>query len=307
MAVSMLALLQVLSFVALALAIVLPRYRFWGAVYLGFAGALLAVEALLAGTTERTLAVTTHFAAFVGNQIEQKEFVLGVERAPGFAWAALHAVACFAAAAWCVLRAPASGRELRARPFGAPLVLVLGGMALVLAAEKLAAPQPLVAPLPLERAALPGTIAAAILLARSGRRLPATLGLLSIFVGLTRLPVAIFGTIATRAHLGTSLDVHTVTFFANPLARMPVETAAASTEQLAWLVWAPQLVVMPAVYMLSVGGVAFAVHMYALHERSRSRAATGSRSGPPQAPQPPDPPDPTGPPRPPAPPPPSRR
>lgn len=271
MAVSLLAFLQVLAFAAAAASIVLPRQRFWGAVVLGFAAAAFAVEAILAGTAERTLTLTTSFAAYSGNQIEQKEFVLGTEQAPAFAWAAVQSAACLTWALWCLLRAPAPGRELRVRPFGAPLVLVLGGMALVLVLEKLAAPAGIVSPLPLERAALPGTIAAAVVLARSGRKLPATLGTLSIFIGLSRLPVAIFGTIATRQQLGTSLDVHTLDFFANPLSRMTVEVAPGSTEQLAWLVWAPQLVVMPAIYMLSTGGIAFAVHMYGMHERTRQR------------------------------------
>jgi hypothetical protein len=211
----------------------------------GVAAAVAAVE----GGTSRTLAVTATFPAYEGNVIAAHAFPIETTAAPGFAWAALAALAALAAAAGARL-APRPGR----RSLAAPAALAVVGAALTLALEKLAAPGAAVA-FGFERATLPAAFAAAWLLARERRRVLHMLALLALFVTAVRLPLALFGTLATRFHLGTRLDVHAIDTIAHPVAQVPLELGPA--EQLWYLIWWPQAVVLPALHLLAAGGVGF--------------------------------------------------
>ena len=64
---------------------------------------------------------------------------------------------------------------------------------------------------------------------------------------------------------GTSLDVHGIVDFADPFRQIPMRVVAHSSDQLAWLLWGPHLLVFPALYLLSAGGIAFAVAQFVLH------------------------------------------
>ena len=126
----------------------------------------------------------------------------------------------------------------------------------------------LVTPLAFDRALFPACIAACFLLAIQIRRVPLVLAWLSVLVTFGRLPLALFGTFATQREFGTSLDVHSITMFVDPFAQSPVQVAQQSSEQLAWLIWLPNLLVMPALYMLSLSGIAFAITMFVTHPHS---------------------------------------
>ena len=65
-------------------------------------------------------------------------------------------------------------------------------------------------------------------------------------------------TLATRGEWGTSLDVHSIEHFANPFVKRTVSVEPGSQEQLMWLVWSGHLLILPALYMMSAGGVALA-------------------------------------------------
>jgi hypothetical protein len=257
-----LSILHTLALAATALALGHDPFRRHAVRFLAVLGATALVAAALALGSERSLLVTHPFPAFEGQSIRTKAFPIESVAAPGQWYGLCAAAFCFGWAAWL-------GRLVRTRrdvdPFWAPLVLGWSSTALVLALEKAAAPEGLVAPLAFDRGLLPASSCAAVLLAIRCRSVFLTLSWLSLFVSLSRLPIAVFGTLATRHGWGTSLDVHSMRVFANPFMQWPVEVQPASFEQLGWLVWAPQLLILPAIYMLSVGGVAFAVSMFVLH------------------------------------------
>jgi hypothetical protein len=252
-----------------ALALARPQARSVAAGMLfALAGAAVGY-ALFQGGTERTLTVVHSFVAYVGNRLETKDFEIEVTRAPEYAWSLLAALFAAGWGAVALLSATRPSRPAPAlHPFFWPLALAWTGCALLLAWEKAAAPAELLRPAGLDRILLPAGIAAAVLLAERCRSLPLTLAWLTLFITACRLPIACFGTLATHGELGTSLDVHSVVHFANPLAQQPVEVEPGSTEQLAWLVWAPHLLVYPSFYLLSLGGLAFA-RLMMLRERER--------------------------------------
>lgn len=210
----------------------------------------LAVEA----PPQRTLDVTSPFPAYVGQTVERREFVVETTTAPGYAW-------LFAAAGFCALWAAIGwrGRPARGVAF-TPLLLAWTGVALALVFEKLAAPTEALA-LRLDGGALLGAVAVAIALARTGPTVLAYFLQLVVLMTVVRLPVAIFAVLATRWGLGTSLDVHRIEFCAHPLAQTPMSFQAGSLDQLANLVFVPQLLIHPVLAMLSAGGVGFVVLM----------------------------------------------
>jgi hypothetical protein len=262
-----LALLGLSLFVAPLAALIAPAARRPLGMLLAFGALGLAAAALAAGDAERELLVSHAFPAYVGQQVRLKEFAVETAVAPGWRWAALAALWAALWAAWA-LRARAAPAA-----FVHALALAWGGAALVLAWQKCAAPPafaggPLPGLPPIEPPLLAGTLAGAVLLAlRSARAIPMLL-YLSLFIAAVRLPVAMFGTLATRSGWGTSLDVRSVDFIVNLANQQPVELAPGSDEQLLWTVWFPQLMLWPALSMMSAGGIAFAVFSFARHPRS---------------------------------------
>ncbi|MBK8976913.1 MAG: hypothetical protein IPM29_13420 [Planctomycetes bacterium] len=269
----LLVLAHLLALALCALALVLPAWRGRAATVVGVL-ALAAAAAALAGPASRTAQVVFRFAAFEGANIVWKPFVVETVTAAGHAFGMSALVFALPWCAFLLGRRPggASGAGRHGagvHPFWGPLLLAWSAVALQLAFEKTAAPHGLVEPAGLERALLPPSLAAAALLALRIRKVLPTFLWLAVFVTVARLPLAIWGTLATREQLGTSLDVHTVTRFANPFAQVAMHVDAGSNEQLAWLVWAPNLLILPGLYMLSLGGVAFAVVMWAVHAPRR--------------------------------------
>ncbi|MCA8941859.1 MAG: hypothetical protein KDB80_04800 [Planctomycetes bacterium] len=254
----MLVALQVLIQIAIAGALLRPVYRGRVAVGTALLAVVAAVSALVvAGDQPRTLEVTHKFSAYVGNELGNKDFPIETTEAPAAAWLLLVAgfLALWTVVLW--LLRPRPGREPGTmHPFWVPMVLAWTSSALVLGLEKTAAPSELVRFFAFDRGLFFTTVAAAVLLAERCRSVFLTLSWMSLFVTLTRLPLALFGTFATRHEWGTSLDVHSIEHFANPLVQRTVSVEPASTEQLAWLIWAPHLLVLPALYMMSTSGFA---------------------------------------------------
>jgi hypothetical protein len=244
------------------LGLVAPATRRFAAVVLAGAALALLALAIRGRGGEAALTVTHACAAYVGSDVVSKTFVVDEASAPAWQW---PAVAALWAALWATWAAGGSRR--RPRPIAGPIYLAWGGAAFLLALQKLAAPAPLalgldLAPLPpFELALWPAMLAAAILLARRETRVLTFVAHLSVTIELAHLPLAIFGTLATRQELGTYLDVHTIEHIANPLTQMSLPLEPKSEAQLAWLVWIPQLIVWPGLTMLSAGGAGFAALM----------------------------------------------
>lgn len=268
--------------IALAAALVSPRLRRPVARAVLALGALALATGILAGGP-RTLEIQAAIASFRDNAVVLADHPVETVTAP--AWA-FGLVALAFGALWFVVlgaldrstrseagRPPPPGAG--ARPFAHPMLLAWSGIALVLAFEKTAAPAALVQPVGFERAILPAAVAAATLFAIRLRSFLWSFIWLSLFVSVARWPIAAFGTWATQGRHGTSLDVHSIENFANPFAQQPLRVVPHSTEQLAWLLWGPNLLILPALYLLSTGGIAFAVAMFVLHppESSDQRAA----------------------------------
>ena len=109
--------------------------------------------------------------------------------------------------------------------------------------------------------------AVAIRLAQGSRGLAQIVFQLVICIALAHLPLAIFGTLATKQELGTYLDVHSIDHIANPLTRVSTPLEPKSNQQLGWLIWAPQLMMWPAFALLSASGAGFAAWMLHRHPK----------------------------------------
>lgn len=259
----MLSVLACLLSLVPALLLVSPGLRRAGSLLLALAALAAAVLAFLARAEIATLTVLHYAPAFVGQQIEPKGFPVGDEQAPG--WQAPLLVALWLAA-WSAICWRLGGRV--PRPLVLPACLALGGVALVFCLQKAAAPGgngPLPAAIPpAEVFVFPASLVAAALLAQPGKKLLVVLAWLLVFVSTTRVPVAALGAAATLHHWGTWFDVHTITFFANTLARRAIETTDPG-EQIRWLILLPELGLMPLVTMCCASGIAFFTHMLHAH------------------------------------------
>lgn len=272
-------LLQLAVVIGITAALMRPGLRARAGAALGLTAAAALVGAI-AGlwSAPRTLEVSTEAPAYVGNEISSKSFLIETASAPAWAFWLLIAAFC---AGWALLLRryqPVAGVHPTGRlhPFWAPMLFAVSAVLTTLALEKLAAPAGLVQPFPIDRVLLPASAAAAFMLAGRCRSILLTLSWLTLFVTMTRLPVAAFATLATWNEWGTHLDVHSIIFFASPLTQRTVTIEQpGSTEQLGWLVWAPQLLVLPALTMLMASGVALAriIWLRGLEEANRAPVA----------------------------------
>ena len=267
--------LSILAALALFLgplvALTLPARRRAAAAVLALTAGSLAATAVLEAGAERTLDVTYSFAAYVEQEVKAVDFVVDTASAPGWQWALL-------AAAWALLWAIWAwrvGDRLAHTLFG-PAALAWGGSALVMGLQKLAAPTQLAMGLgipmvpPFELAVWPGVLACMVLLARHDPKVLPFILYATLCATLAHTPLAVFGTYATKNEWGTALDVHVIDHIANPLTRVSTPLEAKSEEQIAWLVWAPQLIVLPALSMMSAGSIGFATLMARIQARSGS-------------------------------------
>lgn len=247
--------LQLTAFVIVAVAALRPTLRVRGLVaLLGIAGATIALA--LSEDGPRSLEISHQFTAYVKYTVQQKTFqVETVSGIPALRWGLLLAGFCVGWATWLFIQRDGEP----ARAFGMPLALCWTGCGLQLLLEKAAGPVELFLPFNQapDRALFPATIVGALLLARPGRKIHHLVFYLCLFVSVTRLPLAVFGTLATQNSWGTHLDVHGATYFVPPFGGIGIEARPGDSQQLRWMVWAPHLIFYPAIYMMSTGGVAF--------------------------------------------------
>jgi len=255
----LLACLQIAAFLAIAVACLVPRARRLVAILFLVLGAAALTQAARAGDAQRTLAISTTFPAYKGLNVARKDFQVDHAAGAAWEWGLLCGVFVLAWAgwAWRYRNAPPS------RAAGAPLALAWSGCGLILLLEKAAAPAALVAPFDWgpDRALIPATLAAALLLARQKPRVLDMVLSLTLFVAATRAALGLFATFATLGGWGTHLDIRSIDFIA--IGTEPVELAPGSLRQWWWLLGVPHLVVFPAIYMMSMGGIAFGVMMAA--------------------------------------------
>lgn len=249
---------QILGSLGIAVAIAYPRWRRRAAGLL-LAMTVAAVAAALTAPEQRQLTVSATFPAYEELLIVPTAFPVEEVTAPGWLWALLAAGFAGAWTLWAGISRKAAG------PFITPLILAWTGTALWLALQKSAAPATLVQPAGIDRVLWPATLAAGLILAARCERLVHLILYLSLFVALGRLPVAILSVLASTNHWGSSLDISSITLFANPVIQAPIEVTPGSTEQHLWLIWIQHMVMMPGIYMMSIGGIAFAVHLYIKH------------------------------------------
>ncbi len=264
---ALLACLQIAAFLAIAAACLMPRVRRLVAVLLLILGLAALTQAVVAGDGQRTLTITTTFQAYEGLNVTRKDFQVDQAAAAAWDWGLLCGMFALGWAAWA-WRQRGSPPSLA---LGAPLNLAWSGCGLILLLEKAAAPQGLVVPFDLgpDRAMVPATLAAALLLARQKPRVLEMVLSLILYLAATRVALGLFATLATLGGWGTHLDVAAIDFVA--IGTQPVELAAGSLQQWWWLIGVPHLVVFPAIYMMSMGGIAFGV-MMAHKQRQVDRA-----------------------------------
>jgi hypothetical protein len=251
---------QLLVSLGISLAIAYPRGRPAAAIGLTALGVATLIAALSSGG-ERSLTVTATFPAYDELLIVPTAFAVEDVTAPSPIWALLTAAfaGLWALWAWARRRGPVPG------PFTLPLALAWTSTALWLALQKSAAPAILVQPHGLDRFLWPATLVAGLILAKRCERVVHLILYLSLFIALGRLPIAIFSVLASNNHWGTTLDISSITLFANPLVQQPIEVTAGSTDQHLWLIWLQHMVMMPGIYMMSIGGIAFATFLYLKH------------------------------------------
>lgn len=231
---------------------------------LALAAAGVAQAAALAGPATRTLEATHTFAAYAadGFEVVPRHFPVDRVAAAGWQWPLPFVLLTLV---WAGLLWRWSGSPRRPHPVLVPLLLAWSGTAAWLAMQKLAAPAAVVQPFGLDRFLFPACVAMAVLVAGRGDRFRPVLMQLCLGTAAARLPAALFSKLASDGHWGTGLDVHTITAFVNPIARIEVEVAAGSWQQQAWLIWGQHLFFLPGVYLLSLGGIAFGLFLYRTH------------------------------------------
>lgn len=230
-------------------------------VYLGFAG-----------PEERELVTEHTFVGYQGIELEPSavHHPTGTERAKGWQWPLPFAGF---AVLWTVLlmvrrNKDADGEE--ENPWFLPLLLGWTAIASWLLMEKLAAPSEVVQPFALERMLWPAGLALSLRLAAVTQKLFPLLLLLAVAATALRLPAALFSKYASDQHLGTSLDISSITELVHPIQRVQLQVERGSSEQQFWLIWAEHVFAYPAFHCMSYFGFAFAIWL--MHRHSGTKA-----------------------------------
>lgn len=265
----LLALSHVAVYLLLALALVLPRLRRAAVLLLAAA----AVATLGAGFRQdgvapdgtRSLTTVHSYAGYEGPAVEisMVPFPTGTFTAPAWQWP-LPFVGF--AALWLLLLW-ALGSRAPKNPWVLPLLFAWSAMAAWLGMQVLAAPADYVQPIGLDRFLWPAGLALALLAARRAKGVFPLLLMVGGGTLAMRLPAALFSVYASEHALGTCLDIHTIRDIVNPMTRMQFQPriAAGSAEQQFWLIWLEHIIFFPAVYLMSLFGVAFGAHMFHRH------------------------------------------
>ena len=122
-------------------------------------------------------------------------------------------------------------------------------------------------PVGLDRFLWPAGLAAALLAARRAKSLLQLFVMVGATTLLSRLPAALFSKYASDHQLGTCLDISKVVDIVNPMTQMQFEPrlVAGTGAQQFWLIWLEHVIFFPAVYLMSLLGIAFGAYMFHRH------------------------------------------
>ncbi|MBL8722561.1 MAG: hypothetical protein JNK49_00865 [Planctomycetes bacterium] len=256
--------LQGLTYLTLGLALAVPRLR-RVAVYVAVLAALCSLVVGSLDPETRTLTTVHTYAGFEGadQEVSMVSFPTGQASAAGWLWPLPFAGF---ALLWILLLVRAGATPLR-QPWLWPLLLAWTATAQWLAMQWLAAPAPVVQPLGIDRFLFPAGVALALGAAHTAPTLLSVLFRISAGTVAARLPAALWSKFASDQHLGTSLDISAVRDIVNPMTGLQFEPrlVPGSGQQQFWLIWLEHVVMFPALYLLSLTGIAFAAYMIRRH------------------------------------------
>lgn len=260
----LIALCQLAAFVTLGLGLALAQVRRI-ALWMLAGSAVLSVVHVLFGPETRTLETVHHYAGFEGAALEVSmvAFPTGTFTAPGWQWP-LPFVAF--ALIWGAVLFSRGDREFKS-PFLAPLLFAWSATATWLGMQAFAAPAAVVQTAGIDRFLWPACLALAILAARAASGLIPLMVMVSASMIAARLPAALFSKIASDQQLGTSLDISKVIDIVNPMRQMTFEPrlVSGSGAQQFWLIWLEHTIIYPALYTISLFGIALGVHLWHKH------------------------------------------
>jgi len=256
--------LHLAAWLALGLGLGLVRCRPLAICLLGAAAvAGFAHFALDAG--ERTLTTVHTFAGFQGadQEVSMVPFPTGTVTAPAWQWPLAYAGF---AIVWMLVLWWLGRRDVR-RALGLPLAFAWSATACWLGMQACAAPALLVQPVGLDRFLWPAGLAAALVAAAHARSFASLFVQVGCAVMLGRLPAAVFSKIASDQRIGTVLDISSVRDIVNPMTQMQFDPPlqSGSSQQQFWLIWLEHVIFFPAVYAMSLFGIAFGVWMFRRH------------------------------------------
>ncbi len=267
------ALLQFLAFLLLGLGLAEPAVRRYGLA----AGGLAALFGLVHGATgpaERTLMPVHHYAGYEGSALEVSMVAFPTMpldepfAAPGWQWSLPFLGFVLVWGTITVLL----GKKTLKSPFLLPMLYAWSAATAWLAMQALAAPSAVVQPVGIDRFLWPAGLALSLLVARQARGILVVIIMVSASMLAIRLPIAMFSKYASDERLGTSLDITAVTEstdaeIVNPMTQMTFDPGLApgSDDQQFWLIWLEHLIIFPALYTLSLFGIALGVHLWHKH------------------------------------------
>ncbi|MFK7741130.1 MAG: hypothetical protein AB8H80_12490 [Planctomycetota bacterium] len=279
----LIALLHVTAHIALAFAIVLPGFRRIGISIL----TAIAATTLFLGMGDEMRELTTfhHYAGFAGSDMEVSmvEFPTGTFRAEGGQWTIPYAAWTLL---WIVVLWTMRRREA-GNPWLLPTLFAWTSFAAWIGMQMLAAPSTVVQPIGLDRFLWPAGIALSLLAAKRAR------GLLTMFVMvgsgilLARVPAVAWSKYASANEMGTCLDIHSIRDIVNPMTQMQFEPRLemGSSQQEFWLIWLEHVIFFPAVYLMSLFGIALGTYFFHKHNQLQAtpvaRPAASQPASPP--------------------------
>ncbi|MCU0867293.1 MAG: hypothetical protein MUC36_26215 [Planctomycetes bacterium] len=256
--------LHLFAYLALGFALAVPAARKIAIATLLLAAAT-SLGSGLSGPAERALETVHTYAGFAGidQEVSMVRFPTGTTTAPGWQWPLpfVGFALLWSGWLWRLGTRPARSAWL------APLLFAWSASACWLAMQHLAAPGLLVQPVGLDRFLWPAGLAAALLAAHRAKSLPQLFVMVGATTLLSRLPAALFSKYASDHRLGTCLDISTIVDIVNPMTQMQFEPrlVAGTGAQQFWLIWLEHVIFFPAVYLMSLMGIAFGAYMFHRH------------------------------------------
>ncbi len=257
-------LLHLAAYLALAFALALGKARRL-AIGLLAAAALFGVVQGSLDDGPRQLTTVHTYAGYEGaaHEVSMVAFPTGTFEAPGWQWPLPF---LGFAGLWIAILLALGSRQPKS-PLVLPLLFAWTATAAWLGMQWCAAPAILVQPVGLDRFLWPAGLATALLAAWSARSFLSLFVMVGSGVMLARLPAALFSKYASSERLGGVLDISSVRDIVNPMTQMQFDPRleAGSGQQEFWLVWLEHVIFFPAVYAMSLLGIAFGAWMFHRH------------------------------------------